>query len=79
MNRFAIPAIVVSLVVFGLALVTYLLGVNLLPSQAEAVEKGTVAPLRIVWAMIWLMEICAIALGVSLLRRGIQGLTRNSY
>ena len=75
MNRFAVPAIIVSVVVFALALVTYLLGVNLLPSQAEAIEKGTLAPWRIVWVMIWAVELCAIALGVSLLKRGIQGVT----
>ena len=77
MNRFAIPAIIVSIVVFALAVVTYLLGVNLLPTQAEAIERQTLAPWRIVWAMIWAVEICAITLGVSLLTRGIRGLAHS--
>jgi hypothetical protein len=73
MNRFAVPAIIVSIVVFGLAVVGYLLGVGFLPTLPEAVEKGTVAPYRIVWGMIWLVEACTIALGVTLLRHGIKG------
>lgn len=74
MNRFAVPAIIVSIVVFALAVCGYLLGVGFLPTFAEAVEKQTVAPYRIVWGMIWIVEACTIALGVSLLRHGIKGL-----
>jgi hypothetical protein len=75
MNRFAVPAIVVSVVVFALAIAAYLLGVGLLPNHTEAVEKGTVAPYFIVWGMIWIVEACAILLAVSLLRTGVRGLS----
>jgi hypothetical protein len=75
MSRFAVPAIIVSIIVFALAVVGYLLGVGFLPTMAESVEKGTVAPYRIVWGMIWIVEACTIALGVSLLRHGIKGLS----
>ena len=75
MNRFAVPAIVVSIVVFALAIATYLLGAGLLPNHTEAVEKGTVAPYFIVWGMIWIVVACAILLAVSLLRTGVRGLS----
>ena len=75
MNRFAVPAIVVSIVVFALAVATYLLGVGFLPTFPEAVEKGTVAPYRIVWGMIWLVVACTVTLGVTLLRHGMKGLS----
>jgi hypothetical protein len=75
MNRFAVPAIVVSIVVFVLAIAGYMLGDGLLPTRTEAVEKGTIAPYYIVWGMIWIVEACAILLAVSLLRTGVRGLT----
>jgi hypothetical protein len=75
MNRFALPAIIVAIVVFALAVVTYLLGVGFLPTFPEAIEKGTVAPYRIVWGMIWLVVACTVALGIALLRHGIRGLS----
>ena len=77
MNRFAVPAIVVSVVVFVLAIAGYMLGDGLLPTHSEAVEKGTVAPYYIVWGMIWIVEACAILLAVSLLRTGVRGLSRH--
>ena len=75
MNRFAVPAIVVAVVVLGMAVLVYLLGVNLLPSYAEAVERQTVAPYYIVWTMIWVTELCALGLAASLLQKGAQGLS----
>ena len=75
MNRFAVPAIVVSIVVFALAIAGYLLGVGLLPNHSEAIEKGTLAPYFIVWGMIWIVEACAIVLAVTLLRAGVRGLS----
>ena len=75
MNRFAVPAIVVSIVVFALAVGGYLLGIGLLPGKAEAIEKGTIAPYYIVWGMIWIVEACAVALGITLLRTGVRGLS----
>ena len=75
MNRFAVPALVVAVVVIAMAVVAYLLGLGLLPSHAEAVEKGTEAPYFIVWGMLWTLEACAGCLAVSLLQKGIQGLS----
>jgi hypothetical protein len=74
MNRFAGPAIAVAVVVFAIAIATYALGLGLLPSYAEASEKQIVAPYVIVWTMLWIMEACAISLGVSLLKHGSRGL-----
>ena len=73
MNRFAGPAIAVAVVVFAIAIATYVLGLGLLPSYAEAGEKQILAPYFIVWTMLWIMEACAIALGISLLRHGVRG------
>ena len=75
MNRFAVPAILVAIVVLAMAVLAYMLGVFLLPTHAEAVEKGTEAPYFIVWGMLWVLEACALALAVSLLQKGIQGLS----
>lgn len=75
MNRFAVPAIVVGVIVLGIALIVYVLGVNLLPTYAEAVERQTVAPYYIVWTMIWVTELCALSLAASLLQKGVQGLS----
>ena len=75
MNRFAGPAIVVAIVVFAIAIATYALGLGLLPSYAEASEKQIVAPYVIVWTMLWIMEACAIALGLTLLKHGVRGLS----
>ena len=74
MHRFAVPAIIVSLVVLVLCVAGYLLGVGLLPTHSESIEKGTQAPYFIVWGMIWIVEACGIALAVSLFRSGLQGL-----
>ena len=75
MNRFAVPAILVAVVVLAMAVVAYMLGIYLLPTHAEAVEKGTEAPYYIVWGMLWILEACAVCLAVSLLQKGIQGLS----
>jgi hypothetical protein len=74
MHRFAVPAILVSIVVLALCVGAYLLGIGLLPSHAESIEKGTQAPYFIVWGMVWIVEACGIALAVSLFRAGLQGL-----
>ena len=41
MTRFAVPAIVVGIVVAVLGIVSILLGFGLLPTPSEAVERGT--------------------------------------
>lgn len=72
MNR-PVPALLMAVVVIGLAVVTYMLGVGLMPSQGEAIEKGTLAPWYIVWLMIGIMELCCVALAIFLVRVGFGG------
>jgi hypothetical protein len=43
---------VAAVLVIGIVALNTMLGLNLLPSPAEAGEKGTFAPLMITWAMI---------------------------
>jgi hypothetical protein len=77
MTRFAVPSLVVSILVLLLAVGAIVLGLNLLPSQSEAVEKGTYAPWLIVWMMIVVTDVCAVALAGFLFRHGMQGLARS--
>jgi hypothetical protein len=75
MTRFAVPSLVVAVVVLALAVVAILLGVNLLPTKAEAIQKGTYAPWLIVWGMIAIADICALLLATFLFRTGMRGLS----
>ena len=76
MTRFAFPSILAAIVVVGLAVVAIVLGLNLLPTKVEAIEKGTYAPWLIVWAMIVIVEMCSIALAGFLIMYGVKGLSR---
>jgi hypothetical protein len=75
MTRFAAPAVVLSILVAGLAVLAIVLGINLLPTRMEALDKGTFAPWVIVWAMIVLTDVCALALAVFLFNWGMKGLS----
>jgi hypothetical protein len=77
MARFAVPSLVVSVLVLLLAVLAVALGLNLLPSQSEAVEKGTFAPWVIVWMMIVVTDICAVALAGFLFKYGMRGLAKS--
>ena len=73
MTRFAFASIIAAVVVVGLAVFAVMLGLNLMPTKIEAIEKGTYAPWLIVWGMIAIVELCAIALAGFLLKYGIKG------
>jgi hypothetical protein len=75
MSRYAIPSIVVGLVVLALALSALLLGINLLPGRVESIERGVYAPWIIVWAMILITDVCALALAGFLFSVGVKGLS----
>jgi uncharacterized membrane protein YidH (DUF202 family) len=75
MTRFAFPSILSAIVVIGLAVVAIILGLNLLPTRVEAIEKGTYAPWLIVWAMIAIVEVCSIALAGFLFMYGLKGMS----
>ena len=74
MSRYAVPSLVVGLVVLVLALIALLLGIYLLPGRMEAIERGVYAPWIIVWAMIMITDLCALALAGFLFSVGMKGL-----
>jgi hypothetical protein len=62
------PAIIVAAIAsFGLAVFSFILGVNLVPTLATLTERGLVAPWYVVWVMIWLTVLSAVTLGVFLI------------
>ena len=74
MTRYAVPALIAAVIVVGLGIGAVLLGNGLLPTQAQAIEKGTYAPWIIVWAMVGIVTACALALAVFLFSEGFKGL-----
>ena len=74
-GRFTFPSIVVAIVVVVLAMVAIALGNGLLPSPSEATERGTFAPLIIIWLMIATTVVCALALAAFLFKRGLESLS----
>lgn len=75
MTRYAVPSLIVAVVVLGLVGISVLLGLNLLPNQAESVERGVYAPWLIVWAIIALIVGCGLILAVTLVSFGLKGLS----
>jgi hypothetical protein len=58
---------VVAFVSFVLAIAAVVLGMDLLPSGAEASEAGTFGPWLFTWMLIWMTTISGVVLGVYLL------------
>jgi uncharacterized membrane protein YidH (DUF202 family) len=79
MTRYAVPSIIVAILVLALALITIVLGLNLLPSRLESIERGTYAPWMIVWAMIALTVLCAVLLAIPLFMNGVRGLSSGTH
>jgi len=63
--------IVVGIVVIALGILNVILGINLVPTQSVAEERGTVAGWWLIWCVIALTVICAVALGAFLLAAGL--------
>ena len=63
--------IVAGIVVLALGLINVVLGLNLVPSIAEAQQKGTAAGWWLIWFVIALTVACAVALGGFLLAAGL--------
>jgi hypothetical protein len=73
MTRSSVLALVSAVAVIGLGIVAVLLGNGLLPSKADAIQKGTYAPLLIVWFMIGITGVCAAGLAAFLFNYGVRG------
>ena len=63
--------ILAGIVVLALAVVNVLLGLNLVPSKAVAAEKGTGPGWWLIWTVIAVTVISAVALGGFLLAAGL--------
>jgi len=63
--------IVAGIVVIALGIVNVILGMNLVPTMAIAQERGTAPGWWLIWSVIALIVICAVALGGFLLAAGL--------
>jgi uncharacterized membrane protein len=70
MNRRA-QWIVAAIGVLGLAVLSIVLGASLVPTKVEALERGTVAGWWIIWTVIWMTVLTALAVAGFLLAAGI--------
>jgi hypothetical protein len=73
MSRVRIPWVLFVLAAVVLAGVIVMLGLNLLPSSAEATERGTTSPLILVWTMILVSVGSAATLAGYLVSVGTKG------
>jgi hypothetical protein len=74
MNRKGAKWIASAIGVVGLAPVSFLFGMTLLPSRLAAAERGTLIPWFLTWGFIWMIAVIAVSLAVFLLRIGMSQL-----
>ena len=78
MNRESAGWIVSALGVLGLAVVSVMLGMSLMPSGAAIQKKlGTPAPVVLTWTMIGMTVVVAIALAAFLIATGVNKARRS--
>ena len=53
---------VVAVVVLALGALLVVFGLNLMPTQEVAISKGSIAPWRMTWGMIWLTVLMTVVL-----------------
>ena len=69
----------VAIVVLALGALLVVFGLNLMPTQAVAIEKGSIAPWRMTWAMIWMTVVMTVVLAGFLFTVGREkGAVQNS-
>jgi len=52
----------VAIVVLALGALLIVFGMNLMPTQATAIAKGSIAPWRLTWGMIWVTVLMTVVL-----------------
>jgi hypothetical protein len=62
-----LQGILFSIGALGLAVFSWIFALSLIPSRATAQEDGTIIPWVIIWSMIWLTTLSALALAGFLL------------
>jgi hypothetical protein len=70
--------IVAGIVVIALGLMNVILGMNLVPTIAVAQQRGTAPGWWLIWSVIALTVLCALALGVFLLAAGLGKLSETA-
>jgi hypothetical protein len=63
--------IVAGIVVIALGILNVILGINLVPTISVATERGTAPGWWLIWSVIVLTVVCALALGAFLLAAGL--------
>ena len=63
---------VVGVVVLALGALLVVFGLNLMPTQEQAIAKGSIAPWRMTWGMIWWTVLMTVVLASFLFTRGKQ-------
>ena len=77
MNRNAVKWIVGAIAVLGLAAVSLILGMTLLPSRMAAQGAGTLVPWLLTWGMIWTTALIAVAIAGFLIVIGVSKVRRS--
>ena len=72
MRRAAVTWMVGAIAVVGLAAVSVILGVTLLPSRTEVEEAGTLAPWLLTWGLVLTAALLALALAAFLIVIGVS-------
>jgi len=57
----------VAIVVLALGALLVVFGLNLMPTQETAIAKGSIAPWRLTWGMIWITVLMTVVLAGYLL------------
>ena len=70
MNRSSPMWKLVAVVVLALGALLVVFGLNLMPTQEQAIAKGSIAPWRMTWGMIWLTVLMTVVLASYLLSVG---------
>lgn len=52
----------VAIVVLALGALLVVFGLNLMPTQETAIAKGSIAPWRLTWGMIWITVLMTVVL-----------------
>lgn len=64
---------VVAVVVLALGALLVVFGMNLMPTSETAIAKGSIAPWRLTWGMIWLTVVMTVVLAGYLFTVGGKG------
>jgi hypothetical protein len=73
MDRHAVDWIFGAIAALGLAAISWVLGMNRLPTRVAAEEAGMLVQWFFTWGMIWTIMLAAVALAAFLIVTGVNG------